>query len=237
MLVDDEDSIRIIVEEIVKIDGYDFCYVSDGQKAIEVFNREKPDLIILDVMLPGIDGFELCQIIRKESCVPIIMLSAKGDIVDKKVGFKMGADDYIAKPFSPVELSLRINALLRRINHQIKTEKNSGFIGTISAGRLEIDCRSHEIRINGKNVELTPKEFELLYFLASNPNQVFTRKQLFDILWGEDCIKDTGTITVFIRRIREKIERNPARPDYINTVWGVGYKFCGERKSKKGKAL
>ncbi len=228
MLVDDEDNIRIIVEEIVKIDGYHFCYVSDGKKVMEAFSREKPDLIILDVMLPGIDGFELCQIIRRESTVPIIMLSAKGDIVDKKVGFKMGADDYISKPFSPVELSLRINALLRRINPQIKMEKGQSVSGSISIGKLEINSRSHEIKVNGKKVELTPKEFELLYFLANNPNQVFTRKQLFDILWGEDCIKDTGTITVFIRRIREKIERDPARPDYINTVWGVGYKFCIE---------
>ena len=226
MLVDDEDNIRIVVEEIIETDGYDFCYVSDGKETLEVFRRERPDLVILDVMLPGIDGFELCRIIRNESTVPIIMLSAKGDIVDKSVGYKMGADDYVSKPFNPVELSLKINALLRRTNLETKNTKKAGQIGSISVRGLEINCRSHEIRVNGRIVDLTPKEFDLLCFLANHPGQVFTRKQLFDILWGEDYIKDTGTITVFIRRIREKIERDPARPDYINTVWGLGYKFC-----------
>ncbi|MGI6450522.1 MAG: response regulator transcription factor [Desulfitobacteriia bacterium] len=225
MLVDDEDSIRKVVEQIIKKDGYGFCYAANGEEVLDMFHQEKPQLIILDVMLPGIDGFELCRLIRQESSVPIIMLSAKGDIVDKSVGFNMGADDYIPKPFSPIELSLRIKALIRRAE---TPSKNKKFPGTINTRGLEINCRRHEVRVRGKKIELTPKEFELLSFLANNPGQVFTRKQLFDTLWGEDCFQDTGTITVFIRKIREKIEFDPARPEYILTVWGVGYKFCNE---------
>lgn len=228
MLVDDEDTIRKVIEQIVLKDGYLFCYVADGEKALEVFKSERPHLLILDVMLPGIDGFELCRIIRQESSVPIIMLSAKGDIVDKSVGFNMGADDYIPKPFSPVELSLRIKALIRRVNTSSKNDANQSYPGSIKLPNLEINCRSHEVKAYGKKVELTPKEFELLCFIANHPGQVFTRKQLFDTLWGEDCIKDTGTITVFIRRIREKIELYPTTPEYILTVWGVGYKFCSD---------
>jgi DNA-binding response OmpR family regulator len=232
MLVDDEDSIRKVVEQILLKDNYEFCYAADGEKALEIFRKEKPQLIILDVMLPGIDGFELCRLIRQESSVPIIMLSAKGDIVDKSIGFNMGADDYISKPFSPIELSLRIKALIRRVNIRGNTGKGRSFAGNIHFPGLKINCRSHEVTAQGKKVELTPKEFELLCFLASHPGQVFTRQQLFDILWGEDCIKDTGTITVFIRKIREKIELDPARPEYILTVWGIGYKFRSEENSR-----
>lgn len=226
LLVDDEESIRKVVEQIILKDGYEFCYAADGEKALKMFRQDNPDLIILDVMLPEIDGFELCQRIRAESSVPIIMLSAKGDIVDKSIGFNMGADDYISKPFSPIELSLRIKALSRRILPDLKADKCKKKSGNISTKNLFIDCKSHEVFSYGKRVNLTPKEFELLCFLASYPGQVFTREQLFDTLWGEDYIGDTGTITVFMRKIREKIELNPARPEYIITVWGVGYKFC-----------
>ncbi|HHV64091.1 MAG TPA: response regulator transcription factor [Peptococcaceae bacterium] len=225
MLVDDEDSIRKVVEQIIKKDGYNFCYADNGEEVLEMFRQEKPHLIVLDVMLPGIDGFELCRRIRQESSVPIIMLSAKGDIVDKSVGFNMGADDYIPKPFSPIELSLRIKALIRRTETQDKVKK---FPEIIKIRELEINCLRHEVKVRGEKIELTPKEFELLSFLANNPGQVFTRQQLFNTLWGEDCFQDTGTITVFIRKIREKIELNSAKPEYILTVWGVGYKFCNE---------
>ncbi len=232
MLVDDEDSIRKVVEEIIKKDKYQFCYAADGEQALELFQSAQPDLIILDVMLPGIDGFELCKTIRLTSSVPIIMLSAKGDIVDKSVGFNMGADDYLSKPFSPVELSLRIKALLRRVRPEVTTEgkslkHDSKHDNKIVIQNIEIDCKSYAVRVDGKEVDLTPKEFELLCLLASHPGRVFTREQMFDSLWGEDYIGDTGTITVFIRKIREKIENNPARPEHIITVWGVGYKFCG----------
>ncbi|NLP44265.1 MAG: response regulator transcription factor [Peptococcaceae bacterium] len=235
MLVDDEESIKKVVEQILLKEGYKFCYAPNGEKALKMFHEEKPALIILDVMLPEIDGFQLCKIIRQESAVPIIMLSAKGDIVDKSVGFNMGADDYVSKPFSPVELSLRIKALLRRAGnftrcHQDCQQKNQKPANKeddiIKLKDLEINCMQYEVKVRGENVELTPKEFELLCYMAHHPGQVFTREQLFNKLWGEDYVGDTGTITVFIRKIREKIEENPARPKYIITVWGVGYKFC-----------
>ncbi|RJE47269.1 DNA-binding response regulator [Dehalobacter sp. MCB1] len=226
MLVDDEESIRRVVEQILIKDGYQFCYACNGETALKTFKREKPSLLILDVMLPEMDGFELCRIIRMDSPVPIIMLSAKGDIVDKSVGFNMGADDYIAKPFSPVELSLRIKALLRRTAHFTNYEQTMDHPNIFKIKDLEINCKHYEVKIRGQKAELTSKEFELLCFMAHNPGQVFTREQLFNILWGEDYVGDTGSITVFIRKIREKIEEEPARPQYIVTVWGVGYKFC-----------
>jgi DNA-binding response OmpR family regulator len=227
MLVDDEDSIRKIVEHLVLKEGYDFCYATDGEKALQMFAREIPDLIILDVMLPEIDGFEVCRRIRQESGVPIILLSAKGDIVDKSVGFNMGADDYMTKPFSPIELSLRIKALFRRATLEKVTDSTQQEVkNCITIKDLKINNKSFEVFIRGKKVDLTSKEFELLSFMASNPGQVFTRKQLFDNLWGEKYLGDSGTITVFIRRIREKIELDPAHPEYVLTVWGVGYKFC-----------
>jgi len=235
MLVDDEESIKKVVEQILIKEGYKFCYAPNGEKALKMFREEKPSLIILDVMLPEIDGFQLCKIIRQESSVPIIMLSAKGDIVDKSVGFNMGADDYVSKPFSPVELSLRIKALLRRANNFTKCQhqdcrQNANPVDKkediIRVKDLEINCMQYEVRVRGQKVELTPKEFELLCYMAHHPGKVFTREALFNKLWGEDYVGDTGTITVFVRKIREKIEENPARPKYILTVWGVGYKFC-----------
>lgn len=225
MLVDDEESISKVVEQILIKDGYHFCYAPNGEKALKMFKEEKPSLLILDVMLPEIDGFELCRIIRQESSVPIIMLSAKGDIVDKSVGFTMGADDYIAKPFSPVELSLRIKALLRRIANYVPANQEEVSPNMIKIRDLEINCKRYEVKVRGIKIDMTSKEFEILCHMARNPGQVFTREQLFNILWGEDYIGDTGTITVFMRKIREKIEEEPARPKFIITVWGVGYKF------------
>ncbi len=226
MLVDDEDSIRKIVEHLIQKEGYDFCYAADGEKALQMFTRENPDLIILDVMLPEIDGFEVCRRIRQDSAVPIILLSAKGDIVDKSVGFNMGADDYMTKPFSPVELALRIKAMFRRAAFKKEAENSQENKVCITIKNLEINNKSFEVNVRGKKVDLTSKEFELLSFMANHPGQVFTRKQLFDNLWGEKYLGDSGTITVFIRKIREKIELDPAHPEYILTVWGVGYKFC-----------
>lgn len=226
MLVDDEESIRKIVEHLVNKEGYNFCYASDGEKALLMNAREKPDLIILDVMLPEIDGFEVCRRIRQESSVPIILLSAKGDIVDKTVGFNMGADDYMIKPFSPIELALRIKAMFRRVSSEIDHESTNENNDRIKIKDLEINNKSFEVNIRGNKIDLTSKEFELLAFLAGHPGQVFTRKQLFDNLWGEKYLGDSGTITVFIRKIREKIELDPAHPEYVLTVWGVGYKFC-----------
>jgi len=225
MLVDDEESIQRVVEKIFVKEGYRFCYAPNGEEALIMFRRENPSLVILDVMLPEIDGFELCRRIRAVSTVPIIMLSAKGDIVDKSIGYSLGADDYVSKPFSPVELSLRVKALLRRTLNMNKDRKTEREQAMIEMDALEIDCKRYEVKVKGEKVDLTPKEFELLCFLAHHPGQVFTREQLFKTLWGEDYLGDTGTITVFMRKIREKIEEQPARPKYIITVWGVGYKF------------
>ncbi|EHL09152.1 putative transcriptional regulatory protein WalR [Desulfitobacterium hafniense DP7] len=226
MLVDDEDSIRKVVAHLAQKEGYDFCYASDGEKALQMFAQENPDLIILDVMLPELDGFEVCRRIRQESAVPIILLSAKGDIVDKSVGFNMGADDYMTKPFSPIELALRMKAMFRRA-FRLSNENLAEDKDRLIFKDLEINNKTFEVIVRGKKVDLTSKEFELLSFMANHPGQVFTRQQLFDNLWGEKYLGDSGTITVFIRKVREKIELDPGRPEYILTVWGVGYKFAG----------
>lgn len=223
MLVDDERSIQKAVEYIVRENGYQFCYVDNGLEALEVFAGEAPDLLILDVMLPGLDGFAVCEKIRSFSDVPIIFLSAKGDIVDKGIGFKMGGDDYLVKPFSSMELDFRIKALLRR-PHRLEDEPNNSD-EVLKVGDLEMRLNEYEVYSGGEQVELTAKEFEVLAFLAKNRGQVFTREQLLDRIWGLDFEGDTNTVTVFIRRIREKIEADPAKPQYILTVWGVGYKF------------
>lgn len=227
MLVDDDDNVRKVVELLMQKEGYGFCYAANGEQALKMFAQENPDIIILDVMLPEIDGFEVCRKIREKSTVPIILLSAKGDIVDKSVGFNMGADDYITKPFSPVELALRIKAIFRRAAMREEME-NSQDKDIIKVKDLVINGKGFEVTVRGKKAELTPKEFELLWFMAKHPGQVFTREQLFDNLWEEDekFIEHTSTITVLIRKIREKIEEDPSRPEYILTVWGVGYKFC-----------
>ncbi|MEM5817666.1 MAG: response regulator transcription factor, partial [Desulfitobacterium hafniense] len=194
-----------------------------GLEALEVFAGEAPDLLILDVMLPGLDGFAVCEKIRSFSDVPIIFLSAKGDIVDKGIGFKMGGDDYLVKPFSSMELDFRIKALLRR-PHRLEDEPNNSD-EVLKVGDLEMRLNEYEVYSGGEKVELTAKEFEVLAFLAKNRGQVFTREQLLDRIWGLDFEGDTNTVTVFIRRIREKIEADPAKPQHILTVWGVGYKF------------
>lgn len=224
LLVDDEESIKKVVEQIMHRAGYNLIYASNGEEALAMFKKENPALIILDVMLPIMDGFEVCRIIRQQSSVPIIFLSAKNDIVDKTIGFNLEADDYLAKPFSPLELSLRVKALIRRTSNNSLGKCNS--CGLISIKGLEIDCNSYEVTVRGKKIDFTPKEFEMLCFIASHPGQVFTREQLLNQLWGEDYVGDISTITVFMRKIREKVELDPSKPKFIQTVWGVGYKFC-----------
>ncbi len=231
MLADDEESIRMIVEHIVTEDGYDFCCACDGSEALAVYAEERPDLLILDVMMPVINGFDVCAVLRKRGeKVPIIFLSAKGDIVDKSVGFKLGADDCLVKPFSSTELSLRIEALLRRCRPETEQPAQPEPLlearDVIRAGELEIFLNRYEVKSSGKLVELTAKEFEILSYMAQYPRQIFTRKQLLDHIWGEDNACDLNSITVFVRRIREKIEQDPSRPRYLQTVWRVGYKFC-----------
>jgi len=226
MLVDDEQSIRTVVEHIVTEEGYEFCYAADGAEALEVLEDEKPDLLILDVMMPKLNGFEVCTKIRESgNDLPIIFLSAKGDIVDKSVGFRAGADDYLVKPFSSMELSLRIEALLRRKREQKPLQVNRNYC---KLGDLEIYFNKFEVKKRGKKIDLTPKEFKILAYMAASPGEVFTREQLLSHAWGDDYVGELTTIAVFIRKIREKIEDDPSKPKYLQTVWSVGYKF-GEK--------
>lgn len=229
MLVDDEESIRIVVEHIVTDDGYEFCYASDGAEALGVFEAEQPDLVILDVMMPKLNGFDVCARLREKGyTVPIIILSAKGDIVDKSIGFRAGADDYLVKPFSSQELSLRIEALLRWRERRNKHQHRQVSKDRCKIGDLEIFFNNFEVKLRGKHVDLTPKEFKILAYMAANPGEVFTREQLLAHVWGEDYVGEITGIAVFIRKIREKIEDDPSKPKYLQTVWSVGYKF-GEK--------
>ena len=224
LVVDDEESIHKIVQQALNREAYELLYAVNGEMALEYYKKESPNLVILDIMLPVIDGHEVCRTIRAESMIPIMMLSAKGDIIDKSVGFNLGADDYLVKPFSPVELTLRVKALLRRSidRGQCKTgEVNK----KIKKRDLEINYESHEVFIRSEKIYLTPKEFDLLSIMVEHPGRVFTREQLFSLMWGNEYLCDPSTITVFIRKLREKIEVNPAKPEYIQTVWGIGYKF------------
>ena len=227
MLADDDDSIRLVVEHLLTGKGYDFCYAKDGEETLKVFEEESPDLLILDVMMPHINGFAVCERLRGAGHkTPIIMLSAKGDIVDKSVGFNAGADDYLVKPFEPEELALRVAVQLRRQEQEISPKKYLDKPGSLKVGDLEIFFNRYEVKVKGRLVDLTSKEFEILAFMASHPGQVFTREKLLEYIWGEDSLCGLNSVTVFIRKIREKIEDDPAKPQYILTVWRVGYKFC-----------
>lgn len=216
LLVDDEINIKRIVEQTLEREGFEIDYAADGLMAQKLFEQRQPDVVILDIMLPEIDGFSLCRSWREISDVPILILSAKGDIVDKSAGFNCGADDYLTKPFSPVELALRVKALLRRKHSRVTQVELPG---------LKIDALQWRVWVRGREVELTNKEFNLLWFLAQHPGRVFTKEQIFEHVWGEEAVSDISTVTVFMRRLREKIEEDPRKPQYLKTVWGVGYKF------------
>lgn len=230
MLVDDEKSLCSVLEMILVESGYEFCYTHDGFDALKLFSKENPDMVILDVMLPKLDGFEICAKIREtNSCVPILMLSAKGDIVDKKVGFRAGADDYLTKPFNEEELLLRIEALLRRRGSVAEEEPEKkelkGLMAPVHVGDLTIDPRRYEVTVQERVVALTPKEFQILALLAESPGKVFTRDDLIENLWGDDYDKGSVSISVYIRRIRKKIEKDPSDPQYLQTVWSFGYRL------------
>ena len=191
----------------------------DGETARSIFERDAPALVVLDVMLPGIDGLELMRWIRDRSNVPVILLTARGEESDRIVGLELGADDYVTKPFSPRELAARVRTVLRRAPEpHIGPER-------IEFGDIEVETASREVTKNGAPLRLTLKEFDLLSFLASNPNRVFSREQLMDRVWGYEAALDTGTLTVHVRRLREKIEDDPSRPRHFETVWGLGYRF------------
>lgn len=227
MLIDDDKSLHVLMRRIVEGAGYRFCGAMDGVAGLALLADEKPDLLLLDVMMPDMNGFEVCRTMREGGRrIPVIFLSAKGDIVDKSIGFNAGGDDYVVKPFSSDELLLRVQAHLRRHRDDLAFAKAVSREGTSQTGDLEIRFNQYEAYLRGEPVNLTAKEFEILALLAANPGQVFTRSQIYEHIWGEDSSVDESTITVFMRKIREKIEDNPSQPKYLLTVWRVGYKFA-----------
>jgi two-component system response regulator RegX3 len=221
LIVEDEESVLDPLELLLSKEGFTIETARDGREALEKFVKTNPDLILLDLMLPEVSGTEVCRQIRAKSQVPIIMLTAKDTEVDKVVGLELGADDYVVKPYSKAELVARIKAVLRRNNADAFV--NQG--GSISAGPVVIDVERHQVSINGENIALPLKEFELLEFLVRNSGRVLTRTQLIDRVWGSDYFGDTKTLDVHVKRLRAKIEKDPANPVYIQTIRGLGYKF------------
>jgi DNA-binding response OmpR family regulator len=219
LVVDDEPIVRDVVVRYLEREGYRTLEAADGDRARELLERDPPNLVVLDLMLPGMDGLALCRWIRSTSQLPVIMLTARGEEADRIVGLELGADDYVTKPFSPRELAARVRSVLRRSAPRAVQHERLSF------GDLELDSGAREVKKAGVPLRLTAKEFDLLHFLASNPRHVFSRDQLMDRVWGYAAALDTGTVTVHIRRLREKIEDDPSRPRFLETVWGVGYRF------------
>jgi DNA-binding response OmpR family regulator len=224
LVVDDEATIREVVSRYLVREGFQVREAADGFEALDAIKEDPPDLIVLDLMLPGIDGLTLIQHLRQNRAVPIIMLTAKGEPGDRIRGLDLGADDYITKPFSPQEVVSRVRAVLRRSGGDVVPSPQKRII----LDHLEIDPGSHDVFLEGVPVALTAKEFELLLYFAQNQGQVFTRTQLLSQVWGDELYTDPSTVTVHIRRLREKIETEPGSPKTILTVWGVGYKFVGK---------
>lgn len=226
MLADDEQSLCDALEIILEDSGYEVCVACDGAQAIELFKSDRPDLVILDVMMPKFDGYEVCEAVRAiNPDVPLLMLSAKGDIVDKKSGFKAGADDYLVKPFNDEELLLRVEALLRRRSRGGDPSEPRKLMQTVQIGDLVIDPRRCEVTVGGRVISLTPKEFQILALMADHPGKVFTREDLIESIWGKEYEAGAISIPVYVRRIREKIEADPSSPKYLQTVWRFGYRL------------
>ena len=219
LVVDDEPIVRDVVVRYLRREGFDTLEAGDGDAARRLIERSPPELVVLDVMLPGTDGLALCRWIRARGDVPVIMLTARGEEADRIVGLELGADDYVTKPFSPRELAARVRTVLRRSSRPATPAERLTF------GGLVIDAGTREVHANGRPLRLTAKEFDLLFFLASNPRHVFSRDQLMARVWGYEAALDTGTVTVHVRRLRAKIELDPAKPRHLETVWGVGYRF------------
>lgn len=222
LVVDDEKSIVKGIKFSLEQDDMKVEVAYDGETALELAKANHYDMILLDIMLPGFSGLEVCQMIREFSDVPIIMLTAKGDDMDKILGLEYGADDYITKPFNILEVKARVKAIFRRNNRNVPEQENQKVIETKG---LKIDVDSRRVYIDDKEVNLTAKEFELVYLLVSNPNKVYSREQLLKTIWGPSYPGDARTVDVHVRRLREKIEATPADPKYIHTKWGVGYYF------------
>ena len=222
LIVDDDENIAELISLYLTKECFDTKLVYDGEDALAAFDSYQPNLILLDLMLPKMDGLEVCQQIREFSNVPIIMLTAKGEDMDKILGLEYGADDYVTKPFNILEVKARIKAIIRRAgSKQDKQEKAK----TVEVGELKLDCEGRRVFISGKEINLTAKEFDVLELLVFNPNKVYSRENLLNIVWGYEYPGDVRTVDVHIRRLREKIEANPSEPKYVHTKWGVGYYF------------
>jgi DNA-binding response OmpR family regulator len=224
LVVDDEPNIREVVELYLRRDGHTVVSAADGEQALRLYRQTRPDLVVLDLVLPKVSGLEVCRRIQADERVPVVMLTARGEEEDRIVGLGIGADDYVVKPFSPRELAARVEAVLRRVN---EARAGSGGEKSMVFGDLRIDPGAREVTIGDAPVTLTAREFDLLHHMASHPRRVFTRDYLMETVWGYAFAGDTSTVTVHIRRLREKIEPDPARPRYLQTVWGVGYRFDG----------
>lgn len=219
LIIDDDLNICELLRLYIEKEGFDVVTANDGELGVRMFNKENPDLVLLDIMLPKLDGWQVCREIRKDSRCPIIMLTAKGEVFDKVLGLELGADDYIVKPFEAKEVIARIRAVLRRTEK--KDEKS---VKEVRWDKLVINLTTFELRVDGVQIDTPPKEMELLYHLASNPNRVFTRDQLLDEVWGFDYYGDSRTVDVHVKRLREKIDGVSDKWE-LKTVWGVGYKF------------
>jgi DNA-binding response OmpR family regulator len=220
LVVDDEPIVREVVARYLTREGHRTLEAGDGTVARGLIEQADPDLVVLDLMLPGTDGLELCRWIRGHSELPVIMLTARGEEADRIVGLELGADDYVTKPFSPRELAARVRSVLRR------TASVPPSAEALAFGDVELERETREARKSGASIRLTAKEFDLLWFLASHPRRVFSRDQLMASVWGYTAALDTGTVTVHVRRLREKIEDDPSQPKYLETVWGIGYRLA-----------
>ena len=223
LIVEDEESIADLERDYLELSGFQVEVANDGETGLNKAMKEEFDLIILDLMLPGVDGFEICREVRSQKNTPIIMVSAKKDDIDKIRGLGLGADDYMTKPFSPSELVARVKAHLSRYERLIGSNVEENDV--IEIRGLKIDTTARRVWVNGEERSFTTKEFDLLAFLAQNPNHVFTKEELFSKIWDMESIGDIATVTVHIKKIREKIEMNTAKPQYIETIWGIGYRF------------
>ena len=228
VVVDDDPTVADVVGRYLVRDGHTVECVHDGQEALRRIAERQPDLVVLDLMLPGIDGLEVCRRLRERWPIPVVMLTALGDETDRLAGFEIGADDYVTKPFSPRELAMRVRSVLRRSRSSAPAgaadAPGPGDAGLLQDRDVIVDLAAHEVRISGKLVQLTSREYDLLVFLLRNPRQAFTREQLLSEVWGW-TFGDTSTVTVHVRRLREKLESDPTMPRRIVTVWGVGYRY------------
>ena len=235
LVVDDEPTIVEVVELYLRREGFAVLTAADGNAALAAIEHQRPDLIVLDLMLPGMSGLELTARLRGIGGPPIIVLTARSEETDRIVGLELGADDYVTKPFSPRELVARVRAVLRRSAQVAAAATPPPPTNIIALGELRLDTAARSLTLAGNSIALTAREFDLLAFLIQHPGQVFTREQLLDHVWGYTFASELSTVTVHVRRLREKIERDPANPVYLQTVWGVGYKFVSEERGTRNE--